>query len=234
MAHPDDDIKIGLTNPLHAAIGEAIEGYVRVEANLATLLAAILKIDTIPSLHVMFAVQNARARNELFQSLLAMQYGATIKRYWASCSKFLLTLSQFRNAIAHWHPGFNLYLDGEGDTIPRAVHALHHPTMVSPLIPLETTDLSRFMTDCQHIREELSALITLFRERPSPLPDKFRQPITHRNLAVLRQRPTPKGQQRQQRPSRLLGQHKARKLSAKQRRARALAMRARKSSSSDS
>jgi hypothetical protein len=223
MARSDDGFGLDLTNPLHQAIGQAIESYVRVEQILALVLQAILKTDVLKAHAILFAVQNTRARNELFQSLLQMQFGAGIKSYWASCGKFLNTLSVFRNAVAHWHPYLNIYISKDKDAPPaRVTHALGHPAIRSALKSLEVSDFAPFQRDCRHISQELSALVELVNEPPAALPEKFRRPIAHQNLAVLRPRPTAKAPQPQRPPSQPSALQKGRKPSAKQRRQRAL------------
>jgi hypothetical protein len=222
MTAPDDGFSLG-QNALHQAVGQAIESYVRVEQHLAALLQVILKTDVLKAHAILFAIQNTRARNELFQSLLQMQLGPGIKKYWASCARFLFALSLFRNAVAHWHPHVNAYFNMNDKTKPaRVVHALGHPAIRSALKSLEVADLAPFHQDCAYIREEISALVELIKEPPGALPEKFQQLLTHRNLAVLRPRRTAKVPQPQRPPSRPSALQKGRRPSAKQRRQRAL------------
>jgi hypothetical protein len=56
--------------PLNQAVGEAIEAYANVEAQLAFLLQALLQIDVNKAYAILFAIQNSRLKNELFQFLL--------------------------------------------------------------------------------------------------------------------------------------------------------------------
>jgi hypothetical protein len=221
-SEPVARIDLGQTNPLHQAVGEAIEAYAMVEANLASLLEALLGVSMIQAHAVLFAIQNIRSRNEMFQTLLAhTHFHKDIKKYWASCSKYLLMLAQFRNAIAHWHPNLNVYVNKDFSA-HRLVHALGHPVPGTPIKSLEVTDLAPFLTDCQYIRQELSALTELVKNAPVALPEKFQKPITRRNQAALRQRHSAKEQQPQRPPSLGTGLHRGRKPSARQRRERAL------------
>ena len=95
------------------------------------------------------------------------------------------------------------------------VHRSTAARLWSNLKGLEQNDFPPFLKDCLAIRQDLSSLLSLLKERPSTLPDKFQQPIIHRNEAVLRPRRTAKAPQRQRPPSKP-------KLSAAQKRARAL------------
>jgi hypothetical protein len=198
-----------------------MQAYAMVETLQASLLEAILKIDFRRAHAIFFAAQNVRARNELLQTLLELEFGSDLKTYWASCSKFLLTLAQFRNAIAHWHPFTNIYIKNDSDETKLAP-ALGHPVLDRNFRSIEEPDFPPFIRDCLHIREELSSLIALVRERPSSLPERFRQPIVHRNEAVLQPRRNPKAQQPQRPPSSPSVLQKGKKPSPKQRRQRAL------------
>jgi hypothetical protein len=219
-----EDIQPPYANPLHRAVGEAIEAYSHVEATMASLLQDILKLDVLQAHAVLFAIQNTRSRNEMFETLLEQQFTPAIRKYWASCSNYLLKLGQFRNAIAHWHPHISIYVKSKTDLRPvRYVHALGHPAIKSAYKGLEAPDFPPFLKDCQYIREELSALILLVKERPQALPEKFRQPLPRRNQAVLQPRQKPKAQQPQRPPSQASGLHRGRKPSARQRRERAMA-----------
>ena len=114
---------------------------------------------------VFFAIQNVRARHELFEFLLRNKFGVAIEKHWNSCSKFLLTLATFRNAIAHWHPHTNLYTGRTGADFETR-QALGHPAMVSPHAALEIEDFPPFLKDCMAIRTELSGLIGLVKDQP--------------------------------------------------------------------
>jgi hypothetical protein len=55
MSEPDVVVDLSAVNPLHHAIGEAIEAYTRVEANLAFLLEGLLKVDTVKAYAIRLA-----------------------------------------------------------------------------------------------------------------------------------------------------------------------------------
>ncbi len=187
--------------------------YAKVEWSLALLLQSLLGVD-LPKAHaIFFAIQNTRSRNELFQSLLAQEFNGELKKYWASCSKFLLKLAKFRNAIAHWHPHVSLYENAASELIIRP--ALRSPIPRSDFHSIEIENFDDFHIDCQHIADEIIELFGVVVERPSAWPQKFLNPITHRNLAVLKQPHTPKVRQPRRPPS-------VPKLSAAQKRAKAL------------
>ena len=208
--------------PLNQAVGEAIEAYANVEAQLAFLLQALLQIDVNKAYAILFAIQNSRLKNELFQFLL-LEGDPALKKYWASCGKFLLTLAQVRNAVAHWHPYIDLYATDDAK-VTKAVPVLGHPIPGFHLKSLEPKHLSLFVMDCRNIRAELSSLTSIVKTKPSTLPGKFQKPIAHRNQAVLRSRLTPKERQPQRPPSQPSAlQKRGQRPSAKQRRQRALA-----------
>ena len=121
------------TGPLNQAIGEAMSAYAEVESHLANLLGTLLKTDHRRAYIIFFSAQNARARLEMIEHLLDIHLQPSLKRdfkkFWNSCTKYLLLLARFRNAIAHWHPHTNLYVkrneDGKMETHYAA--ALGHP-----------------------------------------------------------------------------------------------------------
>jgi hypothetical protein len=204
---------------LYRPIGESMQAYALVEAHQSTLFELLLKTDLRRANAIFFAIQNVRTRIELLETLLELEFGPSLQKYWASCSDFLLKLAQFRNAIAHWHPYVNIYAaDGASDWKP--VPALGDPVLGRNARSLEATDFPAFIRDCVRIREELSSLNTLLRERPSQLPEKFQQTIVHRNEAVLPSRR--KALQPQPLSSSPSAAPKGKKLSRKQRRDRAL------------
>jgi hypothetical protein len=218
---PPSDIESHLySNELTEVIGRAINEYTKVEGELVFLFQALTKVDVLKAYTILVAIQNARSKAEMFGNLL-LHANPQLKTYWDSCSKFLLTLAQFRNAIAHWHPHINLYVNKDR-TQTRWSHALAYP-VPGRYQPLEPKDISPFLTDCQYICEELASLTGLVKERPSPLPDKFLQRLVRRNQAVLRPPRTAKAPQPQRPPSRPSPLQKGRKPSAKQRRQRAFA-----------
>jgi hypothetical protein len=209
---------------LYGLIGESMQAYAMVEAHQATLFELLLRTDRRRANAIFFAIQNVRARNELLETLLELEFGSGLERYWASCSGFLSKLAQFRNAIAHWHPYVNIYAkDDSSDS--RSIPALGDPVLGRNARSLEATDFPAFIRDCMRIREELSSLNTLVRERPSTLPEKFQKPIAHRNAAVLPRRKAKGQEPRHSPPS---AQPKGKKPSAKQRRDRALSSMAKK------
>jgi hypothetical protein len=123
MSEEDD---IPSLDPIYRAIGEAMQEYARVETVQASLIEGLLKVDFQRAHAIFFAAQNVRSRSELVETLLQLEFKDAIHKYWASCSKFLLTLARFRNAIAHWHPHINIYVSGRSErTVLK--HALGHP-----------------------------------------------------------------------------------------------------------
>lgn len=197
-----------------------MEAYAQVEMTLASILQRLLKTELLEAHAVFYAIQNVRSRNELFDTLLAIRFKGDIKKYWDSCGRFLLRLAQFRNAVAHWHPLVTVYMDKDDRATMK--NAIGHPAIKSSYKPLELEDFPPFIKDCLHIREDLTAIIFLLKDEPSSFPEKFRQPITHRNQAALRPRRRPKGQKHPLQSSRPTA-GKRPKESAKQRRQRLLA-----------
>src|SRR5258708_39060617 len=85
------------------AIGEAIEAYTTVEAAQFRLLAIILGVDDDTAAIIFFAIMNVRSRHQMFETLLAKRHGRTYEKYWQSYTHYVNKLSEFRNAIVHWH-----------------------------------------------------------------------------------------------------------------------------------
>jgi hypothetical protein len=153
----------------------------------------------------------------LFKFHLRKEHHSDFAKFWNSCERYLLALAKFRNAIAHWHPQTNVYLKsrGEGDEPFHYEPALAHPVPGNGNRSLELKDFSPFIEDCQYAFAFLSALEPLAKRKPRSLPEKFRQPITRQNRAVLRPHQNPKEQQPRRPPS-------TPKLSSAQKRAKAL------------
>lgn len=212
--------------PLHEAVGRAISEYAQVEFTLASILQNLLRISFRDAHCVLFAIQNTRSRNELFQILLEDRFTTAIRKHWATCQKFLQTLATYRNAIAHWHASATLHL--LLDDKARSEWRLSHPVPGYGPSSVGLEQLGLFMADCKAIRTDLSSLVAIAKERPDTLPEKFRRPITHQNQAVLRQRRKPKESQPQRPPSRQSVQ-KGKKSSSAQRRKEALARAKRRS-----
>jgi hypothetical protein len=211
MTTPD---QISFPNELTARIGEAIESYARVEGFLALLFQRIIKIDVQRAYLIIFAIQNSRARNELFGDLIALEYEGKLDKYWDSCSQFLSTLAKFRNAIAHWQPSLNVFEKGMPEEL-RLQFVMAQPNLKRTLDTIGQSEIGDFLVDCWTIRGRLAELEILMRERPATLPEKFLQPITDQNRAALRQRQIAKEPRPPRPPS-------VPKLSPAQKRAKAL------------
>jgi hypothetical protein len=197
----------------HQAVGHAIESYAKVEAALAYLLKEILQLTAIQAFVVSAAIQNTRARGEMFDDLLRISFAGKLNPYWSKCSVFLGKLALFRNAIAHWHPHTSIYLMYD-DTIKLGDHSL------GKLVPggsdhIREPDIELFITDCAKIKYHIDLITAIVRDGPKSLPEKFQPPAVDQNLAVVRQLQTAK-EPRPPRPPSIP------KLSAAQRRAKAL------------
>ena len=177
-------------------IGRAVQEYARVERIQSTLFKEILGVDGVDSIQasiVFFTVQNVRSRNELFGSLLTHRYGEKHDLYWNSCSKFLLILNVYRNAIVHWHPlTFG--------------HGIKNPMPGRSGRSLAADDLPPFIFDCQCIYEELRRFVEFLTDGPpdddSTSSQRFLEPIPYRNRADLHPPQKPKAKKRQPRSSR--------------------------------
>jgi hypothetical protein len=188
---------------LNLAIGEAIQVYASVETAQAMVVEGLLRTDFKRAYAVFFAVQNIRSRNKLIETLLEIEFGDQLSKHWRSCAKFLEILANFRNAAAHWHPMGIIVLKPKGDTSPSNpyLQGIAHPVSSYPFRPLVPRDFVPFKKDCLFARTFLAELYDVVTRRPSPLPEKFQQPIAHRNLAVLQPRRTAKAPQPQRPPS---------------------------------
>lgn len=218
---------------LYAAVGRAIGAYASAESAQVTLLAVILQIDRERAQIIFYAVQNARNRTEMFESLLHRTYGDVFHAYWAQCSQFFAKVTLFRNAVAHWHSGFRVSVGGSHKGPQRGRPILRHPIPGRDVAPLSSEQFPSFMEDCKYIQEEFRGLALFLHEatQDSPLPEKYRQPTIRPNLADLLPRRKPKARQPQRPPSRASDEQKGKKPSRKQRRQRALAAAKRKASS---
>jgi hypothetical protein len=204
-------------------VGEGIAAYTQVEAAMAALLQAILRIDVVKAHAIFFAVLSARARNELIEVLLQAQFNGRLTKYWASCSEYLQKLAKFRNALAHWHPFVNVYLPSDWNLpASKLAHALGHPAYGQDYESLEIDDVAPFLQDCAYIRGEIAQLAEVIRTSPATLPERFQQPISGQNKARLQRRRKPKAHPRQPQSSPGSTHRKERKVSSKQRRQRAI------------
>jgi len=208
-------IQLGGDTRIHKAIGASVHEYSRVESAQVGILEAILTIKTVPASILFHSIQNVRTRNEMIQGLLRYSYGDKFKSFWAKCSAFLFKLSVYRNAIVHWHPHINIYVDEKHQAV-RATNALGNPMYGKGGKSLEVTDFPPFDQDCRYIAEELYALARFLKQfKPDEtLPDKYQRPIIRPNRADLQPPPKTKEPGPRRPPS-------VPKLSAAQRRAKA-------------
>jgi hypothetical protein len=118
-------------------------------------------------------------------ALFAIRHGDKFKEYWKSCTKYLDELSRFRNAIAHWHPVVSIYVRDGPAQETLSLKGLQDPKLRYDLI-LGTKDFPPFIEDCLFIRAEFIQLLEVLKEnRLDTLPEKYQQPITRTNLAVI-------------------------------------------------
>jgi hypothetical protein len=78
---------------LNEAIGEAMQAYALVETTQASIIEALLKTDYQRAHAIFYTAQNVRSRNELIETLLELEFKDALRKFWVSCSKYLLTLS---------------------------------------------------------------------------------------------------------------------------------------------
>ena len=191
-------MRIPEPSSFHQAVGRAIDAYSRVEADEAFLLKAILKTDTRTAYLICFAVQNARSRVELLESLLRYKFADKFKIYWGSCSKFIGTLAKFRNAIAHWHPYMQVYSNANDEF--RYVQSIA-PPVPNNLRHIEEKDIPPFVNDCENMCATLRDLSKFIAAPRRSLPQRFQQPISYQNQADLQPSPIAKAPQPQRKPS---------------------------------
>jgi hypothetical protein len=205
---PDDPKELTeLAAPLHYAVGKAMDTYSHIEAHLAAIVGNLLKIDYRKSHIIFFAISNMPSRLELIESLFSLHLKGdqlpAFKKYWASVERYLKKLATFRNALAHWHPHINVYVNrlGTQERPARYVAALAHPIPGTGTRPIEARHIQDFLDDCQFARDVLSAIKPASKRRPRSLPRIFRQPITRQPKADIQLPPTPKAQQPRRPPS---------------------------------
>jgi hypothetical protein len=194
---------------LHQAMGEAMQAYADVEANLATVLGSLLKVNYQKGHVIFFSANNIRSRLELIEQLFDFHIKDNMRedfaKFWNSYSSYLITLASFRNAIAHWHPHLNIYLRRNSETgieETRASAALGHPIIGRSEISLEADNIPPFLEDCKAINSVLNDLVVFAKRKPRSLPEKFRKVIPNQNQAVLRRPPPTKALQPRRPPSR--------------------------------
>jgi hypothetical protein len=213
---------------MHSAIGASIHQYSKVEVAQTRILEAILNIETKPAALLFFSIQNVRTRNDLIEGLLRHYREENLRPYWAKCSAFLFKLSLYRNAIAHWIPGWHYHLDFVQRKITGVTAFISDPKAgpTKEARSLQAGDLKPFDEDCQYIAHQLNqfaAYLKMFKSNAhGPFRDIYRQLTIRLNQAVLRPPRTPTAQQPRQRPFPASARPKGPKPSAKQRRQRAL------------
>src|SRR5260370_14951233 len=179
------------------AIGEAVEAYTAVEAAQFQLLAIILGVNDDKAAIIFFAVQGVRSRQQMLEALLLEIYGQTYQKYWASYTSYITKLSEFRNAIVHWHHVTISNAEGPSEA------GIRPATPTGRGRALTVSQLRPFIQDCIRARVETDQFATFLRDGGEPtLRDRFLQPLTYRNQAALQPPPTPKAQQSQPRSSR--------------------------------
>jgi hypothetical protein len=123
---------------LHLLIGESIQAYAMVEAHQSTLFELLLKIDMRWANAIFFAIQNAQRRNELLETLLELEFGPGLKKYWASCKGFLRKPAEFtvphrcamEKSRRDWRISENLWLESNGERriVSPRMHVLYVTT----------------------------------------------------------------------------------------------------------
>jgi hypothetical protein len=203
-----------------------MSAYAKVEAHLARIVGDLLKVNYRKSHIIFFSVSTTRSRLELIGSLFELHLKAdhlpAFRKYWGSLEAYLSKLSQFRNALAHWHPHINVYMNRAAKGPNRFEAGLSHPVPGLKNRSIEERHVRDFIEDCVFAQEILSSVAQVTKRRPRSSPRIFRQPITRRNKADLQPPPNPKAQQPPRLPSKP-------KLSAAQRRKKALKEARRKS-----
>ena len=168
---------------IHAEIGKAVEAYGNVEGAQIFLMQTLLGVDYGTASIVFF---NARSRSSLIESLLAKKFDKKHKRYWASCSSFLDTLSRFRNAVVHWHPAIFLYGDANSEKVMRHEHTLIHPEVGKQFDSLTSAHFPSFLEDCRFIYQELMGFQAYLKgDSGASLSYRFSGAIARKNQALL-------------------------------------------------
>jgi hypothetical protein len=192
----------------YTAIGEAVMKYTEVEMAQATLLSSIMAIKHDRAYAIFYTIQNIRGRNSMIETLLRQQHGDMYEIYWESLSALLQKLARFRNAVAHWHPAMQIYMDTKDGFRPSTKppqNVLMNPSPGWGLKSLKRSDLPPFLEDCRTIQRELQDFSSHLDERRAgssePLPEKFRKRVLYLNRAVLQRHRKPKAPQSRRRSS---------------------------------
>ena len=199
---------------VYQAVGYSLSRYAQIEFALASILAALIRLDFKTSNLIFIALKSTRARHELLSALFEAKFGAKITVYWNSCVSALQQMAAFRNAVAHWHKnGGTAYAVPEGHKALPITYALTPPPGQDGRITKSQMDL--FTADCKAMQRLLNDLAKHAKQRPSALPKRFLRPISYQPQASHLPPPTATKPKRQRLPS-------VPKLSRAQRRAKAL------------
>ena len=193
---------------LRLAVGHAMEVYANYEANSARLIEVLLSANYRQSMAIYFAVKSGRDRLELYENLILLrmsdQDSQKFMPFWTSFIAYLQTMTNFRNALAHWHPYVSLYENpdaDEGDSKYRTRPSLAHPTPNPNSVSIYEEDIAPFVNDCRYASGILTLLYDYFEQKPQLLPDRFQRPIDRRNQAALRPPKNSSAPQSQRPPS---------------------------------
>lgn len=204
---------------LRHKIGEAIDEYSQVEYLLILLLEAILERPPRICAILFKAMQNVRARGNMFGDLIAMKTDGSLSTHWRKIQRFLLKLAEFRNAMAHWTFSTMIYKKTDGGIF--CVPGLHS-VGDDDMKPITESEILAFLKDCDHAKAILLEFNFLVKNAPLTSQEISQIQPVRPNLAILRSDPTPRAHQPPRPPSIPSPLQKGRRPSAKQRRQRAL------------
>lgn len=181
---------------LSKAIGRAVRRYAHVEASQARLLQVILESDRNAATAIFYTVQNVRARNELFGTLLNQRTGARFEKFWNSCASQIQKLASFRNSVVHWHPTTLIQVGWPGQ--PGSSQNILTNPMPGRSGRRLVRDVGPFTLDCDYITSALdqftSHLEVIIAQPEQPSPEKFLLPIPDRSQARPQPPQKPKAQ----------------------------------------
>jgi hypothetical protein len=124
---PEEEYQASLVTLL-ARRAQAIDAYAAVESELKNLLTGLIDINHKQAAIIFYRMMNSRARNAMFQDLIAIRYPEFFKPYWASMLKFITDLDAKRNRIVHWHIGGRQTFDDGKEFKTRIEPAMLNPT----------------------------------------------------------------------------------------------------------
>ncbi len=168
------------TNPVNILRSSALASYASLEANLASLFAALLEVPPKIADVVFWKILNTRSRCDMLTDLMKIRFQKKYEKWWSSMLKDIRGIDQGRNKVAHWRA-----TDFHDSRLNTKQTVLMNPSknfLFEPEKGMSERDLARLIRRTNFASSDVIEFAFYIQGLLSLPPDKFLKPRVYPSL----------------------------------------------------